>query len=140
MAERIGPKEAKRRMDLEGWVYVDVRSVPEFEQGHPNGAYNVPIMHLRPGGMQPNPSFVDAMKKAFDADAKIIVGCKSGGRSAKAAQLLEAQGFTAVVDQRAGYGGGRDAFGGVKEKGWVAEGLPTSTEATPGRAWDDLDG
>jgi len=140
MVDRIGPREAKRRMDREGWVYVDVRSVPEFEQGHPNGAYNVPLMHLRPGGMEPNPRFVDAIKEAFAPDAKIIVGCKSGGRSLKAAEALEAEGFTSVLDQRAGYGGARDAFGGVTEKGWVAEGLPTSTEATPGRSWDDLGG
>lgn len=140
MVERISPAEAKRRMDEEGYVYLDVRSVPEFEQGHPNDAYNIPIMHLRPGGMEPNPDFVAAVSKVFATDTKIVVGCKSGGRSLRAAEMLAAAGFTAICDQRAGYGGARGPFGGVAEKGWQAEGLPTSTEAAPGRTWAELGG
>ena len=33
----VTPREAKRLVDEEGYTYVDVRSVPEFEQGHPAG-------------------------------------------------------------------------------------------------------
>ena len=140
MPERISPQEAKRRMDEDGWVYVDVRSVPEFEQGHPNGAYNIPVMHLRPGGMDPNADFVDAFTRAFDLDKKIILGCRSGGRSLRGAGLLERAGFTNVVDQFAGYGGSRGAFGQVEEPGWEALGLPTSNEAGSGKSWSDLSG
>jgi rhodanese-related sulfurtransferase len=43
MPRRVSPQEAKDLMDKEGYVYVDVRSIPEFEAGHPAGAFNVPI-------------------------------------------------------------------------------------------------
>jgi rhodanese-related sulfurtransferase len=137
MIERISPEEAKRRLD-EGWVYVDVRSVPEFEQGHPSGAYNVPLMHMGPGGMEPNPDFMTTMERVFPRDAKLVIGCKSGGRSLRAAEMLAAAGYTNVVDQRAGFGGARDSFGQLSEKGWEAAGLPVSTTPEPGRTWSEL--
>ena len=138
MVERISAKDAKRRMDEEGWVYVDVRSVPEFEQGHPNGAYNVPLLHMGEGGMQPNPSFLDVVSRTFAKDDKIVIGCRSGVRSLRAAELLEGAGYTHVAEQRGGYGGARGSFGQVSEPGWQAEGLPTSKEAATGRTWAEL--
>jgi len=126
-------------MHVEGYVYVDVRSVPEFEQGHPDGAYNVPLMHMGPGGMDPNEAFVQALAAAFSKDQKMIVGCKSGRRSLRAAEVLTAAGFTHVIDQCGGYGGARGAFGQVTQPGWQTEGLPTSTEAASGRSWSDLE-
>ena len=125
-------------MDVEGYVYLDVRSVPEFEQGHPNGAYNVPVMHMGSGRMDPNPDFVDAVARAFPKNQKIIIGCKSGGRSMRAAKMLAAAGFSEVIDQCGGYGGARGTFGQVTEPGWQTEGLPTSTEAATGRSWTEL--
>ena len=35
---RVSPEEARDLMDKEGYAYLDVRSVPEFEAGHPTGA------------------------------------------------------------------------------------------------------
>lgn len=140
MIERISPQEAQRRIDEDGYVYLDVRSVPEFEQGHPAGAYNVPLMHMGPGGMQPNADFLEVVAASFDRGAKIIVGCKSGGRSLRAAEMLEGAGWTSVVDQRAGWSGAGDPFGRVSEKGWLASGLPTSSTAEPGHSWDELAG
>lgn len=137
MIERISPDEAKRRVDA-GWTYVDVRSVPEFEQGHPAGAYNIPLMHMSAGGMEPNSEFMGAVEQAFPRDAKLVLGCKSGGRSLRAAEMLSAAGYTQVVDQRAGWSGARDAFGQLSEKGWEAAGLPASTRTEAGRAWTDL--
>lgn len=138
MIERISAKDAKRRMDEQGYAYLDVRSVPEFEQGHPEGAYNVPLLHMGPSGMQPNPRFLEVVSRVFAMDDKIVIGCKSGHRSLRAAELLEGAGFTNVRDQRAGYGGARGSFGEVSEPGWQAEGLPTSTEAATGRSWAEL--
>src|SRR6476660_1043841 len=94
---RVTPQEAKGLMD-EGYVYVDVRSIPEFEKGHPTGAYNVPLLHMGPNGMAPNPDFAAVMQKRFPTDAKLIIGCKMGGRSAQASQLLESLGYTNIVD------------------------------------------
>jgi rhodanese-related sulfurtransferase len=129
---RVSPEDARALMDHEGYVYVDVRSIPEFEAGHPEGAYNVPIAHLGPGGMAPNPDFVDVMERAFAKDAKIVLGCQSGGRSLHAASILQSAGFTNVVDQRAGFGGSG------REPGWRAKGLPTSTTPAPGRDYGAL--
>ena len=134
---RISPAEAHAKL-ASGYVYVDVRSEAEFEDGHPEGAYNVPLMHAGGGGMVANADFLKVMNAAFPKDAKLVVGCKSGGRSLRAAQALVADGFTGVVDQRAGWDGVRDAFGQVKEPGWSRAGLPVATAATAGRAYADL--
>jgi rhodanese-related sulfurtransferase len=133
---RVSPAEAKKLMD-EGYVYVDVRSEPEYAAGHPEGALNVPVAHAAAGGMQPNPRFVEVMKKLFANDAKIVVGCKAGGRSMRAAEALTQAGFSNVVDQKAGWDGVRDPFGALREPGWSPSGLPSET-ATPGGAYAEL--
>ncbi len=134
---RISPQEASEKM-AQGYTYVDVRTVEEFEDGHPAGAVNVPINLRGGGGMVPNPDFVRVMTAAFPKDAKIVCGCKTGGRSVRAAEALLAQGFTNVVEQRAGWDGARDAFGQVSEAGWGRVGLPAETGQPSGRAWADM--
>jgi rhodanese-related sulfurtransferase len=134
---RVSPVEAKQLMD-QGFVYVDVRSEPEFAAGHPDGAVNVPIATAGAGGMTPNPDFLRAMEALFAKDAKLVVGCQAGGRSLRAAQELVRAGFTGVVDQRAGFGGARDAFGRTSEPGWQAAGLPIEAGAPEGRSWADV--
>lgn len=121
--KRVSPAEAKKLID-DGYVYVDVRSIPEFEAGHPTGARNVPLMHMGSAGMTPNGDFLAVMTASFPKDAKLVLGCKAGGRSLRAAQMLVAQGWTDVVDQRAGFDASRDPFGQVTEQGWKAAGLP----------------
>ncbi len=134
---RISPSDASEKL-AGGWTYVDVRTTEEFEAGHPAGALNVPIAHAGPGGMVPNPDFLPVMKSAFALDAKIVVGCKSGARSLRAAQALVAAGFTQVADQRAGWDGARSAFGQVTEPGWLRAGLPAEEGQPQGRSWHDM--
>ena len=134
---RISPQEASEKL-AEGWTYVDVRTTQEFEAGHPPGAVNVPLMHAGPGGMVPNPDFVAAMTAAFPMGAQIVVGCKAGGRSLRAARALLGAGFTNILDQRAGWDGARDAFGQVTEPGWSRIGLPVEEGQPEGRSWDDV--
>ncbi len=55
--KRVSPEEALGLMQNEGWAYLDVRSVAEFEQGHPAGAYNVPLTHMNPNGTSANADF-----------------------------------------------------------------------------------
>lgn len=134
----ISPDEALELMEDEGYVYLDVRTEAEFDGGHPSGAYNIPV-RLRGGtGMVPNDAFVDVVKASFPLDAKLIVGCQMGGRSAAAATLLREAGFTDVRDQSAGWGGRKDAFGGTAELGWQAAGLPVGLRAEPGRDYATL--
>jgi len=137
--KRITPEEARDLMDKDGYVYLDVRSAPEFAAGHPTGAYNVPLLNMGPGGMVDNAEFVAVVEKNFPRDARLVVGCKAGGRSARAVALLERAGYTNLVDQKNGYDGTPLPTGGV-EPGWRPKGLPTSTEAAPGRAYDALKG
>jgi len=56
------------------YVYVDVRTVEEFEQGHVPGAYNVPILFRTQMGMQPNPEFLAVVKRVFAREQKIVFG------------------------------------------------------------------
>jgi rhodanese-related sulfurtransferase len=119
---RVLPEQAKVLIDQEGFAYVDVRSVQEFEAGHPEGAYNVPLLDMGPMGMTPNPDFLGVMQRLFLKDSKLVVGCKAGGRSMRAASMLEAAGYTSIVDQRAGFEGG-------PEPGWRPKGLPVSKDA-----------
>jgi rhodanese-related sulfurtransferase len=136
--KRVTPPEAATLLES-GWKYVDVRSIPEFLDGHPAGAFNVPILHLMPGrGMVPNPEFEKVMADKFAKDDKLVLGCKSGGRSLRAADMLQAAGFTSVVDMRGGWDGERDATGRVGVVGWRDAGLPSAKTAEPGRSYEEL--
>jgi rhodanese-related sulfurtransferase len=134
---RLSPQEAQKLITDEGYVYVDVRTEAEYGAGHPTGAVNVPVMLAGAGGMTPNPDFVRDMSAAFPKDAKIVVGCKAGGRSLRAAELLTGAGFSSVVDQRAGFDGPRDPAGRVIEAGWGTAGLPVE-KTTPGGSYAEM--
>jgi rhodanese-related sulfurtransferase len=124
--ERISPEEAKGLIDNDGYIYLDVRSIPEYEQGHPDGAWNIPLMHMDPmRGMVPNPDFLTVAEHVLPKDQPVIVGCQSGNRSIRAAALLAQSGWQDVVDQRSGFGGARDpATGAIVDPGWAESGLP----------------
>lgn len=125
----------------EGSTYVDVRSIPEFAQGHPAGAVNVPLLHRdeRTGQMVPNRDFLPVMRANFAADAKLLIGCQVGGRSAQAAQLLASAGFQEVANVVGGYGGARDPMtGAVRAEGWTQAGLPVAVEEIPGHSYETL--
>jgi rhodanese-related sulfurtransferase len=133
---RVSPEEAKKLVN-EGYTYLDVRTVVEYAAGHPTGAHNVPVMLQSPQGMAPNPEFLEVVKALYPKDAKLVVGCKAGGRSARAAEMLAGAGYANVIDQRAGFDGSRDAFGGLTEPGWAPAGLPIET-ATAGGSYAEL--
>src|SRR5262249_13110431 len=102
MPTRVSPKEAAALLE-QGYKYIDVRSIPEYEQGHPAAALNVPLMHLEGGRMVPNADFLMVMEKLFPKDAKLVIGCKAGGRSMQATSLLEQSGFANLRDMRGGF-------------------------------------
>jgi len=114
-------------------VFVDVRSRAEFAAGHPAGAINVPISEPDAfGQMSPNPVFVPAMKAIIGATDRLVVcTCRSGARSARAAMMLEAAGFTDLVNVDGGWAGGA-------VPGWAASGLPGSDETGDGIGWDSV--
>lgn len=141
--KHVDVKQAHALQSDEGYTYVDVRSTPEFDQGHPAGAHNVPLLHLDPATRQmlPNPDFVAVMQASHAPDAKLLIGCQVGGRSARAADILAAAGYTDVCNVLGGFGGARDRMTGeVLNEGWAAAGLPVETAATPGGSYAELSG
>jgi rhodanese-related sulfurtransferase len=119
-----------------GATYLDVRSIPEFEQGHPEGAFNVPLMHVDPATrqMRPNAEFVDVVRANFPPDTKLVVGCQMGGRSQKAAEMLANAGYRDVANVLGGYGGAPQ----MGHTGWVQAGLPVEERADAARKYDTL--
>jgi len=132
----VSPEEAAELL-ANGYVYVDVRSEPEFEAGHVPGALNVPLLHQGAGGMSPNPEFLTVMQQAFAPTEKLVVGCKAGVRSKKAADQLAQAGFSELTEMSAGWDGSRDAFGRAVP-GWSKKDLPVEHGKPEGQAYADV--
>ena len=95
-------------------VYIDVRTAQEFANGHPAGAVNIPVAFADPArGMVLNPDFVGVVERNFAKDKKIIVGCQSGARSARAAGILVDAGYGDIANLLGGFGGMRDQAGKI---------------------------
>jgi rhodanese-related sulfurtransferase len=127
----ISPAEAhellRRHPDA---VYLDVRTEPEFEAGHPAGARNVPVLFVDPATREPrlNPDFVTTVERHVPRGTKLVVGCQSGMRSLRACEILRGAGYTDVANVTGGFGGARDAMGRTVP-GWRDAGLPVETGA-----------
>jgi len=78
-------------------IIVDVRNQDEFEQGHVPDAILLPLPQLAARASDTLP----------DKDAVILIYCRSGNRSATAAQLLVDMGYRHVYD-----------FGGILYPPW----------------------
>ncbi len=129
----LDPKSAHQEMEATaGAVYVDVRTPTEFAAGHPAGALNLPVAFAGMGGMSLNDTFVPVASRVLDKNALIIMGCKSGQRSALACELLAQAGFTQLVNVAGGFSGN-----GLTA-GWRQSGLPCSAAPAPGSTWDEL--
>lgn len=138
--ENITAAEAQALREEHGTIpYLDVRSTQEFQNGHPTGAYNIPIMHFHPvrQQMEPNPDFERVVQAAFPVHLVILVGCQSGGRSVRASQIMESLGFQNLRNVVGGFGGGQDEYG-EPVAGWLDCDLPVSREAAPGCDYESL--
>jgi len=123
---QITPEEAKRLLDNGGFVYLDVRTVPEFVNGHALSALSIPVMEMNPqiGGMEPNERFLGVVAANVPRDAQLIVGCKTGKRSAAACELLAQAGYKNLRNLVGGYAGVTDPTGQVVQEGWSTLGYP----------------
>lgn len=126
--ESVDPTGAHHQQK-NGWVYLDVRTQQEFAQGHPEGAVNVPVFFAAPGGMEPNPDFVATVRKLWPTETPLLVGCRSGQRSARACDMLGAVGYTKLANVEGGFQGSHST------PGWISSGLPVSTS---GKTWDQV--
>jgi len=123
----ITPDRAKALLsEGSGHVYLDVRSAAEFEAGRPAGAWNIPLAEPNPatGEWEFNRQFLSTVESRFTRDARLIVGCQSGGRSAQACEILQAAGFVSAVNMTGGFGGVPGPGGRMIEPGWVTLGYP----------------
>lgn len=124
-----------------GATLVDVRSTREYDAGHAAGAVNVPLMEPDEdtGHMAPNPDFVRVMQANFPVDQPLLLACQGGGRSARAARMLETFGYTNLVNVLGGFLGKRDPVDGrTIDPGWHECGLPTDTTPAPGGSYAEL--
>lgn len=116
-APLVKAADALKKITEDGYQYLDVRTEKEFAAGHAQHAVNIPVSIPGPtGALVPNQEFISLVRKTFMKDAKLVIGCKSGVRSARAAQMMMDAGYTNVVDQTEGW------------DGWTNAGLPTSTK------------
>jgi len=138
--KELSPQDASDLMQSDPeYIYLDVRSVPEFEAGHATAAINIPIMHFMPGaGMSPNQDFTAVVEASLPKNAKIVVGCKSGVRSARACEMMSQMGYTNVANLRGGFVGAMDNLGRVTEPGWSMLNLPICSECSDEARYDVL--
>lgn len=84
----LAPEAAKARLDAgEDVILLDVRTQEEYDGGHIPGAVCLP-----------NEDIQADLPLPFEKDAEILVYCRSGRRSAEAAEKLASMGYTNVAD------------------------------------------
>ena len=83
------PESLKELLEsnAEDYLFLDVRTEPEYDAGHISGAELIPHYAL--------PA---ALPAGTDKDKLIILYCRSGNRSGQAARALKSAGFTNVQD------------------------------------------
>jgi rhodanese-related sulfurtransferase len=137
--KEVSPKEANDLLAKDtSAVLVDVRTVQEFQEGHPAKSLNVPIMVKGAFGMSPNPEFLAVISAAVPKGKKVFLSCRSGQRSARAAMIMEQNGWTDTTNVRCGFGGATDMAGNIVEPGWAACGLPVDKGDPKDRSYADL--
>lgn len=95
MIQNISPEEAKSIIDSVMPHYlIDVREQDEYDEGHIHGSKLVPLSGLE----------LECGKKIPNKDIPILVHCRSGRWSAKAAVVLDKLGYKDVRD-----------FGGIND-------------------------
>jgi len=122
----ITPEEAKKLLDSGGYHYLDVRTVPEFIAGHAPGSHNVPVLEFNAatGGPKMNERFAAIVAAAIPQDANLVVGCKTGARSATACQILARAGYKNLRNIDGGFMGVTNPTGQIQKEGWSTLGYP----------------
>lgn len=99
--ERIRPQQYQADFVQSGAAHllVDVRTPEEFNSGYIPGAVNIPLQSLQ------------QRMSEIPQDQPVVLYCRSGNRSATAAQMLARAGYEEVYD-----------LGGIID--WQSQGLP----------------
>ena len=127
---------------------LDVRTPEEFIfVGHPEMAQCIPLgfqsyrWDEQKGhfDLDVNSQFEAQVRECFDPDETLLLMCRSGGRSAMAANLLAQAGYTAVWNITDGMEGdlvkdpGSPNDGKRMKNGWKNSGCPWTYHLTPDR-------
>ena len=88
----ISYKELKKFIKNKEIYLIDVRSGQEYEEGHLEGALNIPLYNIEK----------DIEKNIKNKDDTIILYCSSGSRSKKAKEILEKLGYSEVYNLKEG--------------------------------------
>ena len=96
--KKITSDEAKKMMETQKAIVVDVRTLEEYNEGHIPNAISVPLETIEN----------EAEAKLKNKDDLILVYCRSGRRSREASLKLIEKGYTNVID-----------FGGIQD--WNGE-------------------
>lgn len=136
------------KADPEKVKILDVRTPEEFLfVGHPTMAWKIPVAiqvyewDAEKGKfpMKPLPDFVSRVKEVAKPGDTLLITCRSGGRSAIAANMLAQAGFTNAYNITDGMEGDTVAepdslFHGQRLKnGWKNSGCPWTYDLTPDR-------
>ena len=121
---------AKKLHSDETAVLIDVRSEIEFDYvGHAIGSANIPWKHLPENSL--NLGFVQDVKTLLErtggdrSDRPIFLICRSGARSADAADKLAQAGYTNLTNVQEGFEGEIDQNGHRgRINGWRFRSLP----------------
>ncbi|XP_022985695.1 protein HIGH ARSENIC CONTENT 1, mitochondrial [Cucurbita maxima] len=98
-----------------GQLYLDVRTVEEYNKGHVENALNVPYMFLTPEGRVKNPDFLAQVTSILKKEDHVVVACNSGGRGHRACIDLRNAGYEHVKNMGGGYSAWVDSgFAGDK--------------------------
>ena len=87
--QQITQKEAKKMMDTQEVIVLDVREQAEFDSGHIPGAVLMPV------GAITKDTAASVIPKP---DSVVLVYCRSGNRSKTAAQALADLGYTNIYE------------------------------------------
>jgi rhodanese-related sulfurtransferase len=94
-------QEARRLIDDKpSLVILDVRKASEYEEGHIEGAVNIPVQELR------------VRFDELSTEGELLVYCRTGNRSAQAVDILLDIGFMKIYHMDAGI------------TGWIEAGYP----------------
>ena len=121
-------KESVNICGLDGYSFKLVHITDEFDRK--KGTYKA----------APNSRFVTDLnavmaRNGFAKNHPIFVMCRSGDRSAKAADILAKAGYRSVWSLVEGFEGDKDKAGKRTVNGWRNAGLPWTYKLTLDQAW-----
>ena len=90
--ESISPQQASTMHSGQKAVIIDVREDSEWNEQHIPGAIHIPLAQLSERLSEIKPY----------KDSPVITQCRSGGRSAKAQDVLQSAGFASVYNLEGG--------------------------------------